>query len=80
MNWNRTNAKPRKQPHLTFMFLCIAGDDHLPMLNHWQEEEKEEEAAKEGEETVFLGDGEKEFWQNRPIMEGISENYPRLPP
>ena len=53
------------------------------MLNHWQEEEKEkeeEDKAKEGEETVFLGDGEKEFWQNRPIMEGISENYPRLPP
>ena len=46
------------------------------MLNHWQQEEKEKE--EEGEE-VFLG-GEKEFWQDRPIMEGISENYPRLPP
>ena len=38
----------------------MAGDDQLPMLNHWQEEEEEiDEKAKDEGEAVFIG-GEME--------------------
>ena len=41
---------------------AMAGDDQLPMLNHWQEQEQEEEIdekPKDEGEAVFIG-GEME--------------------
>ena len=40
----------------------MAGDDQLPLLNHWQEQEEEgeiDEKPKDEGEAVFIG-GEKE--------------------
>ena len=46
-----THAKPWKK---------ASGDDQLPMLNHWQEQEEEiDEKPKDEDEVVFMG-GEKE--------------------
>ena len=39
---------------------AMAGDDQLPMLNHWREQEEEiDEKPKDEDEVVFMG-GEKE--------------------
>merc|ERR1712032_926041 len=56
---NRTNAKPSGKAFYNDVEV-MSGDDQLPMLNHWQEQEEEiDEKPKDEDEVVFIG-GEKE--------------------